>query len=104
MAISLASSTFAAARPSLARPAARGAKAAARAPVVVRAEKSSEAKVAAVSALTTAAVAVAPQAQAAQEAFAVADGEAAIVQLGWAALCVIFSFSLSLVVWGRSGL
>nr|QPO05601.1 cytochrome b6/f complex subunit VIII [Bougainvillea glabra] len=27
-----------------------------------------------------------------------------IVSLAWAALMVIFSFSLSLVVWGRNGL
>nr|YP_009258425.1 subunit VIII of cytochrome b6/f complex [Spirogyra maxima]ANI25284.1 subunit VIII of cytochrome b6/f complex [Spirogyra maxima] len=27
-----------------------------------------------------------------------------IVSLGWASLMVIFTFSLSLVVWGRSGL
>nr|YP_004940503.1 cytochrome b6/f complex subunit VIII [Dorcoceras hygrometricum]YP_009317902.1 cytochrome b6/f complex subunit VIII [Haberlea rhodopensis]YP_009364386.1 cytochrome b6/f complex subunit VIII [Lysionotus pauciflorus]ATG27949.1 cytochrome b6/f complex subunit VIII [Primulina brachytricha var. magnibracteata]AEK53222.1 cytochrome b6/f complex subunit VIII [Dorcoceras hygrometricum]AOY41523.1 cytochrome b6/f complex subunit VIII [Haberlea rhodopensis]ARF05973.1 cytochrome b6/f complex subunit VI len=27
-----------------------------------------------------------------------------IVSLAWAALMVIFTFSLSLVVWGRSGL
>nr|YP_010513893.1 cytochrome b6/f complex subunit VIII [Platycyamus regnellii]UXL85464.1 cytochrome b6/f complex subunit VIII [Platycyamus regnellii] len=27
-----------------------------------------------------------------------------IVGLAWAALMVVFSFSLSLVVWGRSGL
>nr|YP_010933308.1 subunit VIII of cytochrome b6/f complex [Streptofilum capillatum]WKT08599.1 subunit VIII of cytochrome b6/f complex [Streptofilum capillatum]WKT08698.1 subunit VIII of cytochrome b6/f complex [Streptofilum sp. BC4-VF8pt]WKT08797.1 subunit VIII of cytochrome b6/f complex [Streptofilum sp. ZNP2-VF4pt] len=27
-----------------------------------------------------------------------------IVNLGWAALMAIFTFSLSLVVWGRSGL
>jgi cytochrome b6-f complex subunit 8 len=33
-----------------------------------------------------------------------AQGEPAIVQVGWAALCVMFSFSLSLVVWGRSGM
>lgn len=32
-----------------------------------------------------------------------AEGEPAIVQIGWAATCVMFSFSLSLVVWGRSG-
>lgn len=32
------------------------------------------------------------------------QGEPAIVQIGWAATCVMFSFSLSLVVWGRSGL
>nr|YP_009406834.1 cytochrome b6/f complex subunit 8 [Trematolobelia kauaiensis]ASA39355.1 cytochrome b6/f complex subunit 8 [Trematolobelia kauaiensis] len=27
-----------------------------------------------------------------------------LVNLAWAALMVVFSFSLSLVVWGRSGL
>nr|AOV63657.1 cytochrome b6/f complex subunit VIII [Clermontia samuelii subsp. hanaensis] len=27
-----------------------------------------------------------------------------LVSLAWAALMVVFSFSLSLVVWGRSGL
>ncbi|KAL2906244.1 Cytochrome b6-f complex subunit 8 [Bienertia sinuspersici] len=27
-----------------------------------------------------------------------------IVNLAWAALMIIFTFSLSLVVWGRSGL
>jgi len=27
-----------------------------------------------------------------------------IVSLGWAGLMVVFTFSLSLVVWGRSGL
>jgi cytochrome b6-f complex subunit 8 len=27
-----------------------------------------------------------------------------IVSLAWAALMVVFTFSLSLVVWGRSGL
>nr|YP_009033856.1 subunit VIII of cytochrome b6/f complex [Mesotaenium endlicherianum]AHZ11239.1 subunit VIII of cytochrome b6/f complex [Mesotaenium endlicherianum] len=27
-----------------------------------------------------------------------------IVSIGWASLMVIFTFSLSLVVWGRSGL
>jgi cytochrome b6-f complex subunit 8 len=32
------------------------------------------------------------------------QGEPVIVQLGWAAVCVMFSFSLSLVVWGRSGM
>ena len=32
------------------------------------------------------------------------QGEPLIVQLGWAATAVMFSFSLSLVVWGRSGL
>jgi cytochrome b6-f complex subunit 8 len=51
-----------------------------------------------------AAMAVPQAAQAAQEAFMVADGEPALVQIGWAATCVMFSFSLSLVVWGRSGM
>jgi len=32
------------------------------------------------------------------------QGEPAIVQVGWAATAVMFSFSLSLVVWGRSGM
>nr|ASQ39953.1 cytochrome b6/f complex subunit 8 [Glaucocystis sp. BBH] len=27
-----------------------------------------------------------------------------ILNLGWAALMVVFTFSLSLVVWGRNGL
>lgn len=27
-----------------------------------------------------------------------------IVNIGWASLMVVFTFSLSLVVWGRSGL
>jgi cytochrome b6-f complex subunit 8 len=27
-----------------------------------------------------------------------------IISLGWAGLMVVFTFSLSLVVWGRSGL
>lgn len=49
-------------------------------------------------------MALAPAAQAAQEAMMVAEGEPFIVQLGWAATCVMFSFSLSMVVWGRSGL
>ena len=48
-------------------------------------------------------VAIAPAAQAASEVAMVAVGEPTIVQIGWAALCVMFSFSLSLVVWGRSG-
>ncbi|KAG1678892.1 hypothetical protein FOA52_003560 [Chlamydomonas sp. UWO 241] len=61
-------------------------------------------KVAAAAAFSTFALAVAPAAQAAQEAMMVAEGEPVIVQVGWAALCVMFSFSLSLVVWGRSGL
>jgi cytochrome b6-f complex subunit 8 len=49
-------------------------------------------------------MAIAPAAQAAQEVMMVAEGEPAIVQIGWAAVCVMFSFSLSLVVWGRSGM
>lgn len=50
------------------------------------------------------AVAVTPAAQAAQEAMVMAAGEPTIVQVGWAATAVMFTFSLSLVVWGRSGL
>jgi hypothetical protein len=46
----------------------------------------------------------APAVQAAQEMAQLAEGEPFIQQLGWAALCASFSFSLSLVVWGRSGL
>ena len=42
--------------------------------------------------------------QAAQELAQTAEGEPFIVNLGWAALCASFSFSLALVVWGRSGL
>ncbi|GAX80384.1 hypothetical protein CEUSTIGMA_g7823.t1 [Chlamydomonas eustigma] len=61
-------------------------------------------KIVSAAAISTLALAVAPAAQAAQEAFMVAEGEPFIVQVGWAALCVMFSFSLSLVVWGRSGL
>jgi len=56
----------------------------------------------ALSALT--AVATTPAAQAAQEAMMMAEGEPAIVQIGWAACAAMFTFSLSLVVWGRSGL
>lgn len=59
---------------------------------------------AAAAAASALAVAIAPAAQAAQEAMMVAEGEPAIVQVGWAAVCVMFSFSLSLVVWGRSGM
>jgi cytochrome b6-f complex subunit 8 len=36
--------------------------------------------------------------------FSITEAEPLIVQLGWAATCVMFTFSLSLVVWGRSGL
>ena len=32
------------------------------------------------------------------------QGEPLIVTLGWAATAAMFSFSLALVVWGRSGL
>ena len=35
---------------------------------------------------------------------AVLQGEPLIVNIGWAATAVMFTFSLSLVVWGRSGL
>ncbi|KAG2441612.1 hypothetical protein HXX76_003232 [Chlamydomonas incerta] len=65
----------------------------------------SKAAMAAVAAgASTLALALAPAAQAAQEVAMLAEGEPAIVQIGWAATCVMFSFSLSLVVWGRSGL
>ncbi|KAG7674221.1 hypothetical protein Ndes2526B_g03976 [Nannochloris sp. 'desiccata'] len=63
-----------------------------------------EQKAVAATALTAAILAVAPAAQAAQEAMMLAEGEPAIVQIGWAATAVMFTFSLSLVVWGRSGL
>jgi cytochrome b6-f complex subunit 8 len=49
-------------------------------------------------------MAVAPAAQAAQEIMMTAEGEPLIVSIGWAAVAVMFSFTLSLVVWGRSGL
>jgi cytochrome b6-f complex subunit 8 len=52
----------------------------------------------------TALICVSQQHQAAQEFAQLAEGEPFIQQLGWAALCASFSFSLSLVVWGRSGL
>ncbi|EEH54823.1 cytochrome b6-f complex subunit [Micromonas pusilla CCMP1545] len=45
-----------------------------------------------------------PAAQAAMELTQVAEGEPFIVNLAWAAIMATFSFSLSLVVWGRSGL
>eukprot|EP00884_Botryococcus_braunii_P013360 jgi/Botrbrau1/22024/Bobra.0024s0038.1 len=53
---------------------------------------------------TTASMLASPAAQAAQEAFQVAEGEPLIVVLGWCATAAMFSFSLALVVWGRSGL
>ena len=46
----------------------------------------------------------APAAQAAMELAQVAEGEPFIVNIAWAAIMATFSFSLSLVVWGRSGL
>jgi len=58
-------------------------------------------------AVATAAIAEvmsAPAAQAAMEVVQVAEGEPFIVNLAWAAIMATFSFSLSLVVWGRSGL
>merc|ERR1712118_408853 len=45
-----------------------------------------------------------PAAQAIQDTMIINDGEPFIVQIGWAATCVMFTFSLSLVVRGRSGL
>ncbi|KAG2499593.1 hypothetical protein HYH03_002534 [Edaphochlamys debaryana] len=75
--------------------------------VKVQAVKPTEQKAAMAAIAATAstmALALAPAVQAAQEVAIVAEGEPAIVQIGWAATCVMFSFSLSLVVWGRSGL
>lgn len=86
-------------RPSLARVAAKPARAQAVRPVAAL-----EKRVAAVSAVSAAAVALAPAANAAQELAVVAAGEPLIVNVGWAALCCSFSMSLALVVWGRSGL
>merc|ERR1712174_37196 len=56
------------------------------------------------SAVGAAAIALAPAAQAAQEFAQVAEGEPLLVSIGWGALMASFSFSLCLVVWGRSGL
>eukprot|EP01025_Chloroclados_australasicus_P025119 TRINITY_DN250_c0_g1_i2.p2 TRINITY_DN250_c0_g1~~TRINITY_DN250_c0_g1_i2.p2 ORF type:complete len:103 (+),score=23.25 TRINITY_DN250_c0_g1_i2:127-435(+) len=71
---------------------------------VVASAQRLEQKAAAVAGLSALAISLAPAAQAAQEAMMMAEGEPAIVQIGWAAVCVVFTFSLSLVVWGRSGL
>jgi cytochrome b6-f complex subunit 8 len=46
----------------------------------------------------------APAAMAAMEVVQVAEGEPFIVNLAWAAIMSTFSFSMALVVWGRSGL
>jgi len=46
----------------------------------------------------------APAAMAAMEMAQVAEGEPFIVNVAWAAIMSTFSFSLALVVWGRSGL
>ncbi|KAL6778636.1 PETN1 [Auxenochlorella protothecoides x Auxenochlorella symbiontica] len=54
--------------------------------------------------IASAAMLLAPAALAAQEHMMLAEGEPILVQVGWAATCVIFTFSISLVVWGRSGL
>lgn len=67
-------------------------------------EQKAAQKAAIAAGVSTLAMAVVPAAQAAQEVMMVAEGEPAIVQIGWAAVCVMFSFSLSLVVWGRSGM
>merc|ERR1712176_1469859 len=56
------------------------------------------------SAVGAAAIALAPAAQAAQEFAQVAEGEPLLISVGWGALMASFSFSLCLVVWGRSGL
>merc|ERR1711937_534610 len=54
------------------------------------------------SAVGAAAIALAPAAQAAQEFAQVAEGEPLLISIGWGALMASFSFSLCLVVWGRS--
>ena len=59
---------------------------------------------AASSAAASLAAVVTPAAHAATEVAALAADEPFIVQLGWAGLMATFSFSLALVVWGRSGL
>ncbi len=46
----------------------------------------------------------APAAMAAMGMAQVAEGEPFIVNVAWAAIMSTFSFSLALVVWGRSGL
>lgn len=39
-----------------------------------------------------------------EQKYCCSQGEAPLVQVAWAALCVSFSASLAFVVWGRSGL
>eukprot|EP01025_Chloroclados_australasicus_P021239 TRINITY_DN222_c0_g1_i1.p2 TRINITY_DN222_c0_g1~~TRINITY_DN222_c0_g1_i1.p2 ORF type:complete len:106 (-),score=18.14 TRINITY_DN222_c0_g1_i1:202-519(-) len=63
-----------------------------------------EQKIAVASAAAAFATAIAPAAQAAQEVAMTAEGEAAIIQVGWGVLAASFSLSLAMVVWGRSGL
>lgn len=89
----VASKVAAVARPSLRKPVR----------VMASAEKAAQKATLAAGAASVA-MALAPAAQAASEVMMVAEGEPAIVQVGWAAVCVMFSFSLSLVVWGRSGM
>lgn len=87
---------------------ARVARRAARRNVSVKVAATAEKKAAVAASAAVAAAAVdalhAPAVQAAVELAQVAEGEPVIVQLGWAGLMAVFSFSLSLVVWGRSGL
>lgn len=60
---------------------------------------------ASVASVAASVVAAAPAHAAVVEAVGqVAEGEPFIVQVAWAAIMATFSFSLSLVVWGRSGL
>ena len=78
-----------------------------RAQVAVSAALPAKAAKVAASAVVASVVAeafAAPAVQAAVEVAQLAEGEPTIVQLGWAGLMATFSFSLSLVVWGRSGL
>ncbi|KAK9790938.1 hypothetical protein WJX73_003030 [Symbiochloris irregularis] len=60
----------------------------------------------ATAAVAAAGLAMSPAAHAAMETaqVAVLYGEAGVSQLGWGAIAAVFSFSLSLVVWGRSGM
>ena len=60
---------------------------------------------ASVASVAASVVAAAPAHAAVVEAVGqVAEGEPFIVQVAWAAIMATFSFSLALVVWGRSGL
>lgn len=94
-------------RPALRVSAKRSARPVCRAVRVTAAAQKQESKVPVAAAATLSAVAMAasaPAVQAAQEFAMTAEGEPLLVQVGWAATAVLFTFSLSLVVWGRSGM